>query len=204
MYSDLVFETVNDNFSPDGTPLTSLFIYFTDPNDASNLVQHIQDFGKTQNLDYTVDVSKDHQHSILLAQHLLFSESRLFMNVTPPNQHLHCKQLSEKVLAGLGKSREFHDDYYMMGVESTMDLYGIKPVKGSHGIIFNTKVNGNNLIFDKSQFVDEGDYTKGFQLVGTNTETLLFDPYYHGFCYGLKFVSLETCCMGKEKLWKNE
>ncbi|KAL0231064.1 hypothetical protein GEMRC1_010469 [Eukaryota sp. GEM-RC1] len=211
MYSDLVFESFNDNFSPDGTPLISLFIYFTDPKDAPDLITRIEGLGDIQNLNFTVDVAKDHQHSILLAQHLLFSESRLFMNVTSPKQHLHCKQLSQKVLTGLGKSREFHDDYYMMGVDSTLDLYEIKPLKTSNGVIFNTKVNGNDLNFENSPFVDEGDYSKGFQVMGTNTETLLFDPYYHGFCYGLKFVSLKHAAWVKknsgkmndfETLWK--
>ncbi|KAL0206443.1 hypothetical protein P9112_001750 [Eukaryota sp. TZLM1-RC] len=172
-----------------------LFVYFNDPDDGQELLNHVIKESKISETEVNLigHVSDSHDQSILLSQHFLFPESVKFLNFADSNKRERCKELANTLKTELNvDSSSLLPQNLILNYPHTLDLFGFKPLSRNElQLVYNKKVSGNEFVSKSDLIVHKNDYDKEFQSLLTNVETLLFDPNYHGFCYGVKFISLK-------------
>ncbi|KAL0206234.1 hypothetical protein P9112_001541 [Eukaryota sp. TZLM1-RC] len=195
---EMLLDLTNSELNGEKTETQSLmmlFVYFNDPDDGQELLNHVIKESKISETDANLigHVSDSHDQSILLSQHFLFPESVKFLNFADSNQRKRCKELANALKTELNVDiSSLLPQNLILNYPHTLDLFGLKPLSRNElQLVYNKKVSGNEFVSKSDSIVHKSDYDKEFQSLLTNVETLLFDPNYHGFCYGVKFISLK-------------
>ncbi|KAL0206253.1 hypothetical protein P9112_001560 [Eukaryota sp. TZLM1-RC] len=195
---EMLLDLTNSELNGEKTETQSLmmlFVYFNDPDDGQELLNHVIKESKISETDANLigHVADSHDQSILLSQHFLFPESVKFLNFADSNQRKRCKELANTLKTELNvDSSSLLPQNLILNYPHTLDLFGLKPLSRNElQLVYNKKVSGNEFVSKSDLIVHKNDHDKEFQSLLTNVETLLFDPNYHGFCYGVKFISLK-------------